>query len=330
MFLVGTALHEAIRELVSAPNARCAVAFWGEGAQTKLLPSGQSARIICNLALGGTNPRVVRTLQAYTSIRHHDRLHAKVYLNDKEAIVASANASANGLGFEGTEQNSWIEAGVRTADTKAISTWFEELWNNANDVKQEDLAKASLAWRRRQRNRPTICSFADYYPPTSFPLVAWYGDHDWVSVPEMVKAQLGSYSKVIEDRIDRGIEVEDEADVPLLTARPWVLCFKLTRNGQRDKRQRLWWVSLGPMVRNGFRYTSEPHRLRDIVLAAEDSPPPPFNANEPKFERAFTDVIERPEFSSLRASDYEGAWFAPRHKHMERFWIELRSHYRSM
>lgn len=124
-FLDHEALRIAIPKLLSEVNVRCAVAFWGRGAEDNITPD---ARVICNLKSGGTNPFVLKALiKTGVTIRQCNRLHAQVYIGNDYAIVASANASANGMGLEGTEQTSWIEAGVRLDNVSPISHWFEEL-----------------------------------------------------------------------------------------------------------------------------------------------------------------------------------------------------------
>src|SRR3546814_14666713 len=57
-FLGSTELGAAISHVMAGRDIRCAVAFWGTGASAHLFPSGglRDAKIICDLALGGTNP----------------------------------------------------------------------------------------------------------------------------------------------------------------------------------------------------------------------------------------------------------------------------------
>ncbi len=82
----------------------CAVAFWCKGAEA-LIPKNVKPRIICDLTSGGTNPQVVRDFleRCKDKVKHLDSLHAKVYVGKNAAIVTSANASINGLGFEGND-----------------------------------------------------------------------------------------------------------------------------------------------------------------------------------------------------------------------------------
>ena len=103
-FLFDAELRAAVQNLQRKRQWYCAVAFWGRGAEELTRGIGHdNVKIICNLKSGGTNPYVIEVLQ-HQNVRQNDLLHAKVYLGDNAAIVCSANASANGLGFEGREQ----------------------------------------------------------------------------------------------------------------------------------------------------------------------------------------------------------------------------------
>ena len=120
-----------MKRILAQPGSRSAVAFWGEGSQG--LVTGDRARVICNLKAGGTNPFALQKLKA--DLRQCDQLHAKVYIGQSDAIVASANVSANVLGLEGDEQACWIEAGVQLEEIADVSDWFETQWDQS---RQED------------------------------------------------------------------------------------------------------------------------------------------------------------------------------------------------
>lgn len=83
-----------------------AVAFWGRGAESIVhRRRGKPVKIICNLTSGGTNPATIETLQGIDKVilKQCDRLHAKVIVGSKTAVVGSANFSCNGLNLEGEE-----------------------------------------------------------------------------------------------------------------------------------------------------------------------------------------------------------------------------------
>lgn len=141
-------------------NIDIAVAFWGDGAADMLgLSPERVFRILLDLETGGTNPNEVRKLLniAPKSVKCLDRLHAKAYIAEKELVVGSANASANGLGLEGGEANRWHELGLHTDDVSAVKeakNWFDRQWSSAKPINEEMLQAAELAWKNRQRNRP--------------------------------------------------------------------------------------------------------------------------------------------------------------------------------
>lgn len=141
-------------------NIDIAVAFWGDGAVEMLgLSPDRAFRILLDLGTGGTNPNEVRKLLkiAPKSVRCVDRLHAKAYIAEKELVLGSANASANGLGLEGTEATRWRELGLRTDDVNAVKeakSWFDRQWRSAKLIDKEMLQAAEKAWKNRQRTRP--------------------------------------------------------------------------------------------------------------------------------------------------------------------------------
>lgn len=119
-FLTGDKLRKAIEKLAKGKKLRLAVAFWGTGSENLLGDAlGGDIRIICNLKSGGTNPYVLENFPR-DKVKQHDHLHAKVYIGEDKVVVTSANASANGLGLEGSEQNFWEEAGV-LVDRRSIN-----------------------------------------------------------------------------------------------------------------------------------------------------------------------------------------------------------------
>ena len=155
-FVAGSDLSEKVRELLSGTNVRCAVAFWGDGAANLLeecSPNNlQNAKIVCDVSMGGTFPPELKKLGAPKNdkLRHVERLHAKVYLSDAGAVVASANFSSNGIGFSEKGQAKLIEAGTFYSyeDTawRDISLWFDRLYEEAKQVDVDALARAYRGW----------------------------------------------------------------------------------------------------------------------------------------------------------------------------------------
>ena len=137
-----------------------AVAFWGSGAELIFNPrSKQRIKLICNLGSGATNPSVIDSLRSIEGVvlKQHDRLHAKVVVGSKRALVGSANFSSNGLNLEGAELSGWQEAGLLTSDPLQIGNirkWFDALWEESREIKDSDLAEARLKWEQRRTARP--------------------------------------------------------------------------------------------------------------------------------------------------------------------------------
>jgi hypothetical protein len=157
-FLDGTAATAEIKKHVGdSKKARMAVAFWGKGAAKDfgLLEKREAATVICNLKMGGTNPKEIRALlDGGVHVSQCDTLHGKVYLFDKPlVIVGSSNASANGLSLQGTELSGWHEANLVSDNPDVYadaSDWFDKL--PAKKIEEEDLVAAKDAWSRKRRS----------------------------------------------------------------------------------------------------------------------------------------------------------------------------------
>ncbi|MBB2158392.1 hypothetical protein HLH33_19210 [Gluconacetobacter diazotrophicus] len=151
-FMTDYDLANAIKHVLAGTDVRCAVAFWGIGAESLLNKSGEARpRIICDVTLGGTSPNALRALGAPKNedLRHIPSLHAKVYISDRGAIIGSANASRNGVGLDGPP--SLTEAGVRLApDSETFrhaESWFESQWGASTQVNDAALDLATQRFR---------------------------------------------------------------------------------------------------------------------------------------------------------------------------------------
>ncbi len=154
-------VHALLKE---ARQANLAVAFWGQGSEMVFRQwRGTSLRIVCNLALGGTNPDVVPKLRALpgVEVRQLDNLHAKLVLTEREMVVGSANMSSNGLGLEASEIGGFKELGLRTATPELLAqglAWFEQIWASAKPIGESDLRRARSAWSKRRSVRPMLAT----------------------------------------------------------------------------------------------------------------------------------------------------------------------------
>jgi hypothetical protein len=114
-FLSGTALSERIRLVCSRGDIAAAVAFWGVQAKEELFPDWESRKIeiVCDISMGCNSRLCLTKLGApnNANLRVLDGLHAKVFWSKEGAVVGSANASANGVGFAGAAARN-LEAGV--------------------------------------------------------------------------------------------------------------------------------------------------------------------------------------------------------------------------
>lgn len=152
-----------IADLLNKANeGRLAVAFWGDGALEELeltrWRGEKPLQIICNLKSGATNPKVIKKMRELgMHVRMHDRLHAKVYWTDKGCVFGSANASANGLSYEGRELTGWLEANCLANDPQLlqeIKTWFSTIWEQSSKIDDKVLNEAQALWDKQRNNRP--------------------------------------------------------------------------------------------------------------------------------------------------------------------------------
>ena len=182
MFLTQEKITHKIKKLVqNAETLDIAVAFWGYGAFELLgldqidKENRKNVRIICNLGHGGTNPSEIENLiKQKFEVRHLNTLHAKTYISEKAIIVGSANASANGLGHEASEIDSWEESAIFQTDNQVIHharNWFEELYNRSKCVTPEYIKEAKNIWGKRRTQRKML-----------------YGSKDNISLLEVIKS----------------------------------------------------------------------------------------------------------------------------------------------
>ena len=158
MIILGDSNATAIKYLIDNENTLdCAVAFIGHKA-LELLKNKQ-LRLICNLESGATNPFVIEELIKIkgVEIKTHSSLHAKVYIGHNQAIISSANLSANGLSLEDEEIKGWLEAGYKInakEEVADLKMWFKDEWEKAKKIGGKDIADAKEKWVNRRLVRP--------------------------------------------------------------------------------------------------------------------------------------------------------------------------------
>jgi hypothetical protein len=152
-FLVGDRLTREMQRLVSEPDLKIAIAYWGADAFKRLKeldPKRNDQQIVCCLSGGKSAPEVIA--QFGGKARQKDKLHAKVIWTPSGAIVGSANASSNGLPDEEEQVDGLIEAGVYVddaADLANIQSWFEDLYKDAQAITDADLEAAKDSQDKR-------------------------------------------------------------------------------------------------------------------------------------------------------------------------------------
>lgn len=344
VFLAGPDIRaQILRRLKKTKKFDAAVAFWGKGAAGQFpdhLKTGK-VRIICNLLSGGTNPYEIEKLRdCGFQIKHRDDLHAKVYLFDDDAIMGSANFSANGLGLEGKEQSGWLEAGALLDDAaaQAARDWFEALWKDkqTKKLKQADLKQAVALWGARQRQKPTIKSILDFdfdQDDDKLPYISWYGNDKWSESKKAIQEHFGAVSrqryKQIVDQIEDGIELEDEQDLSVLHPGRWVLDFELA-SYRKGKGIALYWIHLGDLIRGAYFYDDAPEEFMDCFLADANPPPPPFEINNPLLRLVVSQTLQKIKYRKLVQSRYDGPWFKPRLHLFQPFWKDVQNRYREL
>lgn len=240
--------------------------------------------------MGGTNPdEIRRLLQAGAKVQQIDTLHAKVYIGDDEMLVASANASSNGLGFEGHAQGNWIEAGAIGPVQPRALEWFQKLWSDSRPVTPGDLAAADDAWVRRQRNRPPLANFSMFDADAEIlPLLDWYRRSEWIANETVIAQQLGqAYDDNTADRLGESVDIRGPEDAALLKKGRWVLKWKRTK-GPADKGKvgcvALEWMQIGPFVKNAYCTHSGAPWI-DVMFPAEIRSRFRLMSANPDFER---------------------------------------------
>jgi hypothetical protein len=160
-FLSGNDIALRVRTSIHASDAvDLGVAFWGKGA-IDLLGFGknlENVRVICDLYSGACNPDVlIKMLSRNAKIWTKDGFHAKVYLTQDEAVIGSANASANGLCEEDNELEGAQEAAVSVRDGQTllrVRQWFDAQLVTAHRVGIKEVKTYRANWRARRQERP--------------------------------------------------------------------------------------------------------------------------------------------------------------------------------
>lgn len=190
----GKEIRNKIDELISSPHSSpvlMAVAYWGTGSDEY---GSKAQRIICDLESGSCDPSVIRQLLEATpgSVRMTKNFHAKIVITRTGAVISSANMSDNGLGFHDGMDSRNHEAGYFIDESnlqhKAVTQWFEDHWNVAQEINEAALDAAKLAWSKRQpqKSAPMVRNEID---PHTLLQKGYQGDSVLQSVKESIREQ---------------------------------------------------------------------------------------------------------------------------------------------
>jgi len=154
-------LQSVCASLSTTDTATLVVAFWGDGAIERLGldKTWRSLRIVCNLESGACNPNEIARLCDIPNVevRTDWRLHGKVYLTSKSAVLGSSNASSNGLVVEGAPALGWAEANIESSDPDflaEIAAWCATRFEQAVPIDDRMLDLARASWSARKAFAP--------------------------------------------------------------------------------------------------------------------------------------------------------------------------------
>lgn len=315
----------SVASVCRGTNVRCAVAFWGRGSAALIRQtSGGRPKIICNLSMGGTNPAEIRTLRLSADIRQSDTLHAKVYLSDVGAVVGSANASANGLGLEGSEQVGWQEAGVALQNIAPVVAWFEEQWALSRAVDEADLSEAEEAWKKRRSAKPRLPSFADFDPNADpMPLISW-----WAPANVQVRQdapEVAELTDAMVTRLSSAVTVRGTCDRRLVRQGTNMLFLGEGRLGPKrgiKTRSRMYWLKIEAVIFDALLLDGH---IYDAALWTTDQVP--FTVDDRFQSLARELAVQPPYWDSFFAGDDDEDWYSRHADDMRRFWVEMLRRY---
>ena len=314
-FLHGDSLSRGIRDILKGENPRCAVAFLGRGASTNFaFPRG--AQVYCNLTMGGTNPEAVRELfAAGCMVKQVERLHAKVYVSTRGAIVSSANLSTNGMGAEGRNAG-WIEAGVFTSEVAPIESWLDTL--HASEISEDDLKAAEVSWRVRSARPFVGLAEMEEWMAGSL-LTSWWtaatGQHD----KDAIRRVIGT-TVPVEDVEDWSFDIASDDNKEALRGR-WIWLFKRLGGG-RTTVESGYWSYAELEVPGGYIDDDNSRRPIWLNISFRNQQPILFSNRD---KRILADLANSPKYSSLLDEDWMRWFTEERLALMRQFWLDARA-----
>lgn len=333
-------LSAAINSLLMNETClRIAVAFIGDGASQWINPAAEDVKIVCNLAMNGTNPTEVQKLiQRFgqENVKQIEKLHTKLYIGSEYAIVGSANLSANGLGNQPTALR---EAGYKfkldRPSGKRSLDWFDDvLWADAREITDQDLQDAAERWKCRDlvrnggpKNNPQdICDYD--FDRDDFPLITWYEEAGWSLSDKTVKGKTEEQREELEEEVGNSVDIECKLDQDLLEKARDVFVFRCLKTSRIASRRASGCYTLrskGIIIREAYHLDEEPREDIDVMLC--DEVDDLFGFDQKSNYEKFRDLINSDKYRRLREydNDDEQCWFHPRIELMREFWKELQS-----
>ena len=306
-----------IRNAISdAEPHTVAVAYVGAHWRQYVSNVGRLAQVIVS-PTGGTNPRAIEQLAlempgGWESVLFLNKLHAKIYLGAKSAVVGSANWSMNGLGTDDPL------AGLREAcvvvsdpnDLTSIRQYVEHLACEARKQypTTEKKKKRLDALLQEQKLR----SIAILKAGKDFLEFDWSADEptyvEWLFPgPErldaaVVQSEFGDWIEDDEGANWMGLHPEDSLTLPC-----WVLCWYANRSKMCGDRSRLEWIRLDEKLPKAV--LDSPYSTAGLALELDRVPP--FTINDRVLVKAFRQTINQARFDCLRPSPTnEDTWKA--------------------
>lgn len=200
--LHGQALSDRIRVICAEDTVDCAVAFISAAVRDDLFPrwKKQTVRIVCDISMGCNSQSTLKSYGAPRSdnLRVRDGLHTKIYVSTSGAVIASANASINGVGLKSRPAGN-MEAGVffapHTAGWREAGQLFDQLWQSPM-IDKNQLARApkltSDPGRRISdvgRMDPSLLQRVKSYPD-DYASVLFMAEHERIDSKDLAKARV--------------------------------------------------------------------------------------------------------------------------------------------
>lgn len=283
---------------------KIAVAFLGQGYKKFVTPKELESIIISPTE--GSNPYAIQQLAkdiGWKKIFFLSKLHAKIYIGEKETLIGSANLSHNGLS---DNKGSLQEACVKMPTAKDVLSTYKYLLSKAKkefkdeSAKKEALAKLFKVWGKRitaglekqKSNNVPIFKNYDSLANDSFFLEWFMSEDPEPDFKEGISLDCNAFKDWVYLPKKDTIEKND-----------WILYWRRNNNGKCRENGKLSWVYVHHIFRDVISYGKYTNLAVEYIN--EDKPPVPFQLT-PDFKKAFVTVINREKYKAFRKDDKDG------------------------